>query len=169
MGDPIFQLAYLSKRHEHVTDEDIVDGIVLPAITKNRELGITGCLWFDEKYFFQVLEGAKDAVEPLFEVIREDHRHASVTHILTEDTGERRFERFGMRAISSDAARSMPELIGLFVEGKSHEEDTSTNWWSPLARIVLGSDRSKTRSDQEPPLARRVIDELAGWSDVTPV
>lgn len=168
MRDSIFQLAYISKRKASVSDEDIVDNIVLPAITKNRMLGITGCLWFDDSHFFQVLEGALDAVELMYERIGTDQRHGSVTRILCEDTGERRFERFGMRAIRSDAARSMPELVGAFSASRSLAVDRASPWWNPLARSDRRNQAASTGTIEPLSLARRVIDELAGWSDATP-
>jgi hypothetical protein len=174
MSQPIFQLAYLSERHEHVSDLDIVDGIVLPAITKNRSLGVTGCLWFDQNHFFQVLEGARDAIEALFEVIARDARHATVTLLLTEETGERRFERFGMRSIDSEAARSLPELIDAFT-GAERNGDQATprrgdrfpKWASWVGRYhKAASERAEGSNPRT--LVRMVIDELAGWSDATP-
>lgn len=167
MSSQIFQLAYVSKRRSSVTDEDIVDGIVLPAITKNRLLGLTGCLWFDEHHFFQVLEGALDAVELMYERISTDRRHESITRILCEDTGGRRFERFGMRAIRSDAARSMPELVTAYSEGRPISVGRAAPWWNPLARSDRRGRDSATAVEPLS-LARRVIDELAGWSDATP-
>ncbi|MFI4915317.1 MAG: BLUF domain-containing protein [Phycisphaerales bacterium JB060] len=166
MSIPVYQLAYLSKRYEHVTDENVVDDIVLPAITKNRGLGVTGCLWFDRDYFFQVLEGAPDDIEGLFETIARDNRHGSVTRILTENTGQRRFDRFGMRAIDSSAARSMPQLVDAF---RSPPPDHTPRWWNALIR----GERADTLSQPADlsalmALTRRVIDELAGWSDATP-
>lgn len=175
MSIPIFQLAYLSTRRDGVTDLEIVDNIVLPAITKNRALGVTGCLWFDHDHFFQVLEGAREAIEALFGVISKDDRHGAVTLLLTEETGQRRFERFGMRAIDCDATRSLPTLIRAYresVEAKVRPSRARSGWlagWIPRPprsapeRTVASAPAATSRS-----LVRMVVDELAGWSDATP-
>lgn len=161
----MYQLAYLSKRYEHVTDENVVEDIVLPAITKNRQLGVTGCLWFDRDYFFQVLEGPPDTVEGLFETIARDNRHGSVTRILTENTGQRRFDRFGIRAIDSGAARSMPQLVEAF---RPQAPEHTPRWWNALVRGERIDTPQPADLSAMIALTRRVIDELAGWSDATP-
>lgn len=115
-----------------------------------------------------VLEGALDAVELLYERISNDQRHGSITRILCEDTGERRFERSGMRAVRSDAARSMPELISAFSEGRSIAVDRPTPWWNPLSRSDRRGRNTSAAAVEPLSFARRVIDELAGWPDATP-
>lgn len=168
MSDPIFQLAYLSKRNEVVTDEDIVDGIVLPAITKNRNLGVTGCLWFDHQHFFQVLEGTREAIEGLFAIIADDARHATIQLLLTEDTGERRFERFSLRAVRSDAARSMPTLIDAFTPKNMNPQPEARRRWNPLPRGGTPAERNNPQPTPVARLVRTVIDEMAGWAEATP-
>lgn len=169
MTDNILQIAYLSKRKHDVTDEDIVDGIVLPSLAKNRSLGITGCLWFDRTHFFQVLEGTPEAIENLFAVIATDDRHESVDRILTEDTGGvRRFERFGLRAADSQAARSMPELIEAYHKQASAQAPRPNRWrdlayWA-RATFVESADEGLSFGD----LTRTIIGQLADWSQATP-
>ncbi len=164
MSEPIFQLAYLSTRCETVTDEEIVDGIVLPAITKNRNLGVTGCLWFNQRHFFQVLEGTREAIDALFPVIANDGRHATVQILLSENTGERHFERFSLRAMRSEAARSMPVLIDAFTQ-KTQPEPRRR--WNPLARNGNQHEEGVPRPPQIADLVRTVIDEMAGWTEPT--
>lgn len=165
----MYQLAYLSHRRSDVTDEQIVDGIVLPALTKNRSLGVTGCLWFDQDHFFQVLEGSQDTIESLYSVIASDDRHDQVKIILTEDIGSvRRFERFGMRAAHSGAARSMPMLIDACGAPSTSKHEQASRSWKWFTRRPKAEGGSDPEGPGETSLARTVIDQLANWSDSTP-
>ncbi|MFI4882894.1 MAG: BLUF domain-containing protein [Phycisphaerales bacterium JB064] len=169
MSTNIYQLAYISKRAHGVSDEDIVDGIVLPAIAKNRSLGVTGCLWFNHTHFFQILEGSKAAIDALFATIASDVRHSAVSLLLTEEAPERRFERFGLRAVDSDAARSMPSLIGALGPQKPQPPAERKKRW--VALIKGDADDAQDTGSEGLSLAklvRAVIDEMAGWSDATP-
>ena len=84
MTTPLYHLAYLSRRSRDVTDDEVVDGIVLPAMSKNRRLDVTGCLWFSADQFLQVLEGTEPVIVDLFEEIRVDHRHREVEVLASE-------------------------------------------------------------------------------------
>lgn len=103
-AESLFYLAYASARAAGVTDDDVVDSIVLPSIAKNRTLGITGCMWFSPERFLQVLEGEEAAVRGLFDTIRVDDRHADVDVLASGPIAIRNFERFSMRALGIDAA-----------------------------------------------------------------
>ncbi len=169
MTENIYQLAYLSTRKQDVTDEDIVDGIVLPALTKNRSLGVTGCLWFDGGHFFQVLEGPLETIETLFAVIATDDRHESVDRILTENTnGERRFERFGMRAAGSESARSMPELIKAYMARAALPSPNPPRWRDRASRLRPLVAQRVDEGQGFGTLTRTIIDQLADWSQATP-
>ena len=113
MNQSTFQLVYASRRAPGVTDEQIVDGIVLNAMRKNRTLGITGVLWFDEHSFVQVLEGDAQRVSALYREIERDDRHDRVTLLSAQQVEVRHFARFSMkhvRSISRDAIFELAQL-----------------------------------------------------------
>jgi hypothetical protein len=167
--DQVYQLAYLSTRKQDVTDEEIVDGIVLPSLTKNRALGVTGCLWFDGNHFFQVLEGSLDTIESLFAVIATDQRHESVDRLTIEDTiGVRRFKRFGMRRAASEAARSMPEFIEAYKKQADPAAVRPPRWRDRASRVSPATARDADTDRDFGTLTRTVIDQLADWSEATP-
>ena len=89
------QMAYISRRAVGVHDDEIVDEIVLPSIVRNRALGISGCLWFDEKRFFQVLEGDEGSVRSVYRKISIDDRHHDVTLLIDDPIAIRNFPRNG--------------------------------------------------------------------------
>ncbi len=138
--DPIFHLVYTSYRAEGITDDDVVDEIVLPAMARNRRLDVTGCIWFNRVHFLQVLEGNESAVRAIFDDIRVDPRHHTIDLLTAEIIPMRNFERFNMRAITSDAPASVQDLIERAVLRKAEP-----------TRVIEGLEQ----------LVRRVISDLA--------
>ena len=73
----INQLIYSSSASKKMLKSDLY--IILRQARKNNEfIGVTGLLIYADKYFFQVLEGQKEAVSQLFEKISNDKRHYDV-------------------------------------------------------------------------------------------
>jgi EAL domain-containing protein (putative c-di-GMP-specific phosphodiesterase class I) len=66
------------------------------ARANNARLGITGMLLHIEGSFFQVLEGAPDAIDGLFDAIRRDARHRQLTVIIREPVAARTFGEWTM-------------------------------------------------------------------------
>ena len=62
----------------------------------NDRAGLTGMLLYTEGSFFQVLEGAPDAVEALYARIELDKRHKQVTRIVAEAIPSRSFADWTM-------------------------------------------------------------------------
>jgi len=108
-------MIYVSQRPPEVTDEVIIEDIVLPAGMKNRRLEITGCLWFSDDRFLQLLEGPPRNVLNLYATIEKDRRHTNI-HLLSSSTlAARSFSRWNMRALSSDEKQEIDELIRYYV------------------------------------------------------
>ncbi|MFG0291893.1 MAG: BLUF domain-containing protein [Phycisphaerales bacterium JB065] len=112
----LFHLAYASHRAKSLTDDEIVDRIVLPAMQKNRRLQISGCIWFDAQFFFQVIEGDQEVVLGLYDQIKEDPRHRGPQVLVAQQIGERDFERFSMRLISEGTPAAVRVLIDWYRE-----------------------------------------------------
>jgi len=62
----------------------------------NDGAGLTGMLLYTEGSFFQVLEGAPEAVDALYAKIERDKRHDHVTRIVTEAIPRRSFAQWTM-------------------------------------------------------------------------
>jgi hypothetical protein len=70
---------------------------LLQAARKHNDVaGLTGMLLYTEGSFFQVLEGAPDAVEALYTRIERDKRHEQVTKIVNEAIPGRAFANWTM-------------------------------------------------------------------------
>ena len=63
---------------------------------RNRHQAITGMLVFDGEFFMQVLEGPKQKVSALYELIQSDPRHQDVVTVLSEPIHRRTFDDWGL-------------------------------------------------------------------------
>lgn len=84
---------------------DPINGPVLGALQdilriskyNNERRGLTGALAFDDLWFFQVLEGRREAVWSTFRTIIGDHRHGDVMLVESVPVTERLFGKWSMR------------------------------------------------------------------------
>jgi hypothetical protein len=99
---------------------------------KNAVAGITGILLYQNRSFFQVLEGDRNVVEAVYERISEDKRHKRATKIILELIAKRAFADWTMGApkLSSSQLATIPGLNDFFARGQSYLE--------------LGEGRAKT-------------------------
>ena len=107
----MFGLAYVSDAQSDFSTDEIID-IAVKATSKNRQLGITGFLRYRDKRFFQYVEGDKESVLYLMDIIRDDSRHMvlNITHL--PDVGFRRFDDWYMRYIPQEKFVAL-DLISL--------------------------------------------------------
>lgn len=104
-------VVYVSRRAPGLTDHQVVDGIVLPSMTRNRRLNLSGCIWFDHGSFFQVLEGPADDLTRVFGAIERDGRHHSLRVLSAQEIDHRDFERFSMRLIAEETPDAVRQII----------------------------------------------------------
>lgn len=116
-AEKLFHIAYVSRRGERVTDDEIVDKIVLPSMLRNRRLDLSGCIWFDSNFFLQVLEGVKKDLLGVYERIENDRRHHSIRVFSAQKIERRDFERFSMRLIGSKAPSAVHAIISRYEAG----------------------------------------------------
>ena len=102
---------YSSRASVDIQDGDI-QALLASSRRNNAARGITGMLLFIEGSFFQVLEGAEDAVDRVYEVIGRDPRHDRITQIIREPIARRCFAEWSMGFESvgrADAQRAIGE------------------------------------------------------------
>ena len=78
----LMRLVYYSENRLDPTDGSVLhalQGILSVSKRNNAKRGITGALAFDNFWFFQALEGERDAVWSAFTTIMDDTRHGDVT------------------------------------------------------------------------------------------
>lgn len=126
-------LTYVSVATRQMTSEDLM-AILKSARENNNRLGITGMLLYRDGYFIQALEGERAVVDPLFEKIKLDDRHASVLMIFEDEIEERSYGNWsmGFKQLSS----SLPEEL----EGYSDFLDNPPSMLSEPARARMLMD-----------------------------
>ena len=99
MTAPLFSLAYFSRNAIDGSADEIqsaIAAILASARRNNARLGITGALLFSDGCFAQVLEGAREDIEAVFETIQCDLRHSDATIMHLHAVEERSFGDWSM-------------------------------------------------------------------------
>ena len=144
MNQPLHQIAYTSRRSPDVDDDQIVDDIALPAYRKNRLLEITGCLWFDDDYFVQFIEGPRGNLSKLFTSIMKDARHHDVRELVNRPIVDRHFARFALRVVRNNEIDRVRKLIDMTYGSTSQKENKD----DMLVQIVSVTDAAMERLTQ---------------------
>jgi len=74
----LIRLIYVSTISAEVAKQDI-ESIISVSRKNNPENGVTGVLFFNQKYFLQYLEGPRGKVNETYNRIVKDSRHSQVT------------------------------------------------------------------------------------------
>ena len=91
----LIRLLYFSEVSESLSISDI-NSIIEIATKYNKEIGITGCLYFDEKFFIQVLEGDRFKVSQLYNKISKDNRHKNIVIVDVATIPKRDFAQWSV-------------------------------------------------------------------------
>jgi Sensors of blue-light using FAD len=78
----------------------VLDQILEQSRRRNPGQGITGLLCFRDDIFVQVIEGGRDAVCELFNMIVRDARHKDIRLLTYEEITERRFSNWTMGKVN---------------------------------------------------------------------
>ena len=94
----MIRLMYFSTATQNMSGAD-VDEIIAHSVKKNTERGVTGMLAYNGRNFCQVLEGEKEAVDDLVEVIRADVRHSGFKVLGEKPITQRHYEGWAMKRV----------------------------------------------------------------------
>ena len=89
------RLIYSSHSSENI-DFKVVGEILTHAVKRNKEIGITGMMVYDGKYFLQCIEGDETVVDELWQKLTKDTRHHSLYINGTEFDEKRLFRDWNM-------------------------------------------------------------------------
>ena len=112
---------YASAASEELDDEAL-QTLLANARQFNAKVNVTGMLLYERGSFFQVLEGAPQDVEALYQLIASDPRHSRITKIIMEPIEARNFDRWTM-GYAGVSTRELAKLDGLndfFTRGKCY-------------------------------------------------
>lgn len=105
------QLIYASAAVKPFSENDLRE-LLLKARTHNSSIQVSGLLLYNHGSFFQVLEGAAEDVDPLYERIGRDPRHHRVLLLSRKKTAERCFGDWSMGFLDVDReARKLPGFV----------------------------------------------------------
>ena len=106
----LVRLLYASDAVEPI-DAKMLESILEESRGYNQEHGITGmlCSYEDGNGFLQVLEGAREEINTLYNTIIRDERHTDVVLLSYEEIDERKFANWRMGRI--DLSRVNPSQL----------------------------------------------------------
>ena len=110
----LIQLVYASAATVEFSNDDL-DQLLERARANNTTLSVTGMLLYTDRTFFQVLEGAPDVVQTLYEKIELDSRHDNVLMLSKEKVEERNFGDWRMGFLRDrEEIQHLPGFIDFF-------------------------------------------------------
>ncbi len=112
------------------------------AAAANKKLGVTGYLYFEDKSFFQYIEGPKDVVQSLMNHISKDTRHKVVNVITSDSLPDRYFPSWNMRHLTKPALVKvkMENVIIEYIDslskmGLQKIEGSKINIWNMINKL----------------------------------
>jgi hypothetical protein len=130
VGETLIRLVYLSKNLIE-GDEGAhgveVDKIMVSSRANNHRAGVTGALVFNDRYFAQILEGPKSAVEATYGRIERDPRHGHIAVIEKKELRQREFGDWSMAYVNPSHGRTEAQWVTKLHDAfhnppNSHEE-----------------------------------------------
>lgn len=80
---------------KHFSVEEL-QAIVNELAIRNKTYGITGCLVYNNREFFQILEGEKETLLALMDSVKDDTRHGNIHIIWNGDIKRRAYKNWGL-------------------------------------------------------------------------
>ena len=91
----INQLVYLSQATRKMSSEEL-NAILKTAQDNNKNIDVTGSLFYNGGWFLQVLEGPPTTLDSLYHKIEKDVRHKNSRILYNETASFRLFSRWSM-------------------------------------------------------------------------
>lgn len=87
----LVRLLYVSRAADGKVTAELTESIMAAARAYNLANGITGVLCYGGDIFMQAIEGGRDEINELYNIIGRDRRHKDVVLLHYEEIQERRF------------------------------------------------------------------------------
>lgn len=88
-----YAISYVSTAHLDLVDQEIND-IMNQTEKFNKSSDITGILLYNERNFFQLIEGEKETINDLYNKITEDPRHHDIIKFLEKPVSRVPFDGY---------------------------------------------------------------------------
>ena len=109
MNEGIYYIVYTSEASKTM-DHNKISEILRISREKNSKKGITGMLLYIKNDFIQLLEGDKEEILSLYEVISKDPRHGNVKTLISCHGDKRLFSEWSMGFSSFDNLEKLNEF-----------------------------------------------------------
>lgn len=114
-------------------ESDAITKIMTCSKSENKKHNITGLLYFNRRYFLQVLEGDRDTVNELFLKIAHDERHKKVIISEFVEVHQREFDSWKMGYVPESKA-TKPIILKYSTDTKFNPYNMSSQ--SQLAMML---------------------------------
>lgn len=149
----LYHIAYVSAARDPLVPQLLADILDVSARNNARD-GITGVLMYHDRTFFQILEGARDAVKSCYARICMDNRHSGVCLMWEHDVESRVFSDWAMgyagpdqiKGYSGNTYQNLCHLIGT----DAARPQTTTDTKSETNDVALGLARYMFHSFNRP-------------------
>ena len=118
------RIIYLSKAAHALKDTELLT-LANQTTEKNKRLGLTGYLYYSCGKFFHYIEGSRDVVESLMDIIREDERHRIIEELVDHGHSDRLFSGWHVRWLRQIElqALQLEHTVADYIDGKSSFSD----------------------------------------------
>ncbi len=146
----LVHLIYCSTATRSFSNADLL-GLLRVARERNRELGVTGMLLYENGGFFQVIEGEAATIDELYAMIESDPRHHRLIKIIHEPVARRAFADWtmGFSRISADEVREVSGVNDFFTAGDSLLEVDAGRAKKILAAFRRGRWRARLEAGED--------------------
>lgn len=124
----------------------MVRAIVGHAQRRNADRGVTGTLIATEHHFAQVIEGRRDATQPLMENILLDPRHCDVTIVQHQIDAGRRFREWSLAYHGNSAY--FEGFIRALLPGREQRRGDVERLVDLMTRLAQPQPRRPVRDDR---------------------
>ncbi|MBO3099953.1 BLUF domain-containing protein [Gelidibacter pelagius] len=133
----MYQLNYRSTSRPGLGFEDL-EAILEEAIATNSARNISGCLIYHNDSFVQILEGNKEDVLQVYEKIKADDRHHTVTLLWKNHVDHRFFEEWHMAYYRPDDKNVKEFVNDLLLLSELTDKPSSSllTFWASVQKIL---------------------------------
>lgn len=104
-----YAISYISTAHKDLQEQGVND-IMTETKNYNGDLEISGILLYNERSFFQLLEGEKEVVQRLYEKILKDSRHHNLIKFLEKEVSRPPYDGY-LTGFITDRNKNDPSLL----------------------------------------------------------
>jgi hypothetical protein len=134
----LIEFSYISRAKDPFSKLQLVQ-LFDKAFYFNNTNQITGVLFYENRYFAQILEGTRKDISSLWKRIQKDNRHVIIRELDFREIDQRAFPNWGMRFFGADRIAKYTPGLKNYLNGLPENDSTLLN----LMRSVAALDNSQ--------------------------